>query len=61
MTTLVDFEWQDEPEEVEDAGLCFVAYARDSESDQWYRIAVALSELEDLAKRKAVSNEQRQH
>lgn len=58
---LVDFEWEDEPQEVEGAGRCFVAYAKDSDTGQWYRVAVALRELEEVAQRKAIKNEQRQH
>lgn len=49
---LVDFEWEDEIQDIEGAGRCFVAYARD-ESGQWYRIAIALAELEEAANRRA--------
>lgn len=61
MMPLVDFEWEEEILDIEEVGPCFVAYAKDSTTGQWYRIAVALAELEEVANRKALRNEQRQH
>lgn len=58
---LVDFRWEDEPQDIEDFGPCFVAIAREEHTQQWYRIAISLKELEDAANRKAVSYEQRKH
>ena len=55
---LIDFEWEDAPEEIEGVGPCFVAYATDSDSGQCVRVAVALAELEDVARRKALHYEQ---
>src|SRR6266487_3393114 len=49
---LVDFEWEDEPVHIEGVGRWFVANATDEEG-QVYRIAIALKELEALARKKA--------
>ncbi len=59
--SLDNFEWEDEIVDISGVGRCFVGYARDESDGQWYRIAIALSELEDLAKRKVTYNEQRKH
>lgn len=56
---LVDFEW--DLEEVEDVGLCFVAIATDTESGELFRVAIAVTELEDLANRKVEAYEQKHH
>ena len=56
---LVDFEW--DLEDVEDVGLCFVAIATDTETGELFRVAIAVTELEDLANRKVEKHEQRQH
>ena len=57
--SLVDFEW--DLEEVEDIGLCVVAIATDTETGELYRVAIAVTELEDLANRKVDTYGKRQH
>ena len=56
---LVDFEW--DLEEVEDVGLCFVGIATDTESAELFRVAIPVTELEDLANRKVEAYEQKHH
>ncbi len=57
---LNDFEWEDEIIDIPGVGRCFVGYTKDAD-DQWFRIAIALSELEDLARRKMANAERRIH
>jgi hypothetical protein len=48
---LVEFEWEDEIQDLDGAGRCVVGYARD-EKGKWFRLAIALSELEEAANRR---------
>ena len=61
MTPDIQFEWEDEIQEIPDVGPCFVGYMLDDTDGQWYRIAIALSELEELAKRKLLKTEKTRH
>ncbi len=61
MMPLINFEWQDEIEDIEGIGRCFVAYAKDSRTGDQFRVAVELKELEEVANRKAFGDVQRKH
>ena len=56
---LDNFEWDNEIQEIDEVGPCVVGYARDISDGQIYRIAVALSELEDAANRKVLGNDEK--
>ncbi len=54
---LSDFEWEEEIQEVEGLGRCYVGYAK-NDTEQWFRIAIPLHDLEQMAQRKALRNDQ---
>ena len=61
MSLNVHFEWEEEIQDVPDVGPCLVGYMLDDKDGQWYRIAIALSELEELAKRKHLKSNETRH
>lgn len=58
---LSNFEWEEEIQDVDGVGPCFVGYARDDDNGQWYRIAIELRQLEELAQKHSAQCRERKH